>query len=112
MISLRKLDDTTLEITLGGTLTRDDIRKCEGEMKALLAQKGRLGLVFDMSNLSDMTADALAEDLPFELSLMPQLPRFAAMAMVSDKQWVAAICNYIKPWLPNVHMAVFAPGEV
>lgn len=111
MIAIRSLAPRVLEIEMSGTLIREDIQKVEARLKPLLESEGPIGLVIHFERFEDMTADAMAEDIPFELSLLPHLARFRKVAIVAQKQAIAALVRVADRFLPMMEARVFRPEE-
>lgn len=111
MISISMTPGPVMTVTLTGTVTRDDIKTCEKAFEDLLASHERIGMVVDMSGMEDIAADAIAEDLRYELSILDQWHRVPRLAVVSGKQWVAAAVRVLAPLIKAVEIRVFAPAE-
>ena len=111
MIRITEPAERVLDIRLEGIISRDDVREMEAVVEKLLADGGSLSVVIDMLGLDDMTAGALAEDIRFELGLLPQLARFERIAVVSGKEWVRALMNYAGLLMPMVELAVYGPED-
>jgi hypothetical protein len=110
MLTIRQEGDL-LHLELKGTITRDDIAGFSRRIEPLIAAGGRYGLVVDMAGMTDMTADAIVEDLKVELALLDDLDHFPRMAVISDKQWVAALVRFAAPWLPKIEVQSFTPEQ-
>lgn len=111
MMNVNRIADNVLEVALSGTVTREDIQAIERALQPLLEGDAPIGLMLDMTGLEDLTADAIAEDIRFEFSLLPQFSRFAAISIVSDKQWVPAVLGFMKPLMPMINFETFTPDR-
>lgn len=64
-----------------------------------------------MAKWSDMTADAMAAYLKFELGLLGKLRRFPRAALVQDKQFACALVKVLGQRVPAVNARAFGSGE-
>lgn len=100
-----------LAIALSGTVEECDIQTMEGAFKDRLDSDDRFGLVVDMSDWTDITADALKEDAKFEFGLLGKLNRFPRMALISDKKFPRAVAKFFDPLVPAVEIRTFSSSE-
>ena len=103
--------DRVIHAVFEGTVTRDDLVPFYETLNAALDDGGRLGLVVDMAGLSDMTADAIVEDARRELALLPRLRRIPRVAVISDKEFMAALIRWTDPLVPTTDLRAFRSGE-
>jgi len=111
MLTIDKSPAHILALRLSGTVEKEDIQKIESAYADKKATQDRMGFLVDMTDWSDMTADALAEDVKFELRLLNTLRSFPKMAIVSKKQFVAAIMNFLNPLFPMIEIRCFGPED-
>ncbi len=111
MLEIGQSPANVLALKLTGTIEKRDIQGVEEAMKEKLAANDRIGVVVDMSQCTDMTADAIVEDLKAELSLIDQWHRFPRVALVSDKQFLKALTRFFDPLVPSVDFANFASDD-
>jgi len=100
-----------LAIALSGTVEESDIQTMEEAFKDRLDSDDRFGLVVDMSDWTDITADALKEDAKFEFGLLGKLNRFPRMALISDKKFPRAVAKFFDPLVPAVEIRTFSSSE-
>lgn len=96
---------------LKGAVTRDDLLPFYEALNAALDEGAPVGLVIDVTELTDMTADAIVEDAKRELALLPRLRRIPRAAVISDKQFVAALVRWTDALVPTTAMRVFPAAE-
>ncbi len=108
MLKVENAPANVIALRLSGIVTEDDIKAVEMLFADKLKGDQKFGLFVDMSQMQDMTSKAIAEDLKFELGMIGKLKRFPKMAVVSDKQWVAALVKFFDPLIPAVDARVFA----
>lgn len=96
-----------IEITLSGTVTKADIVALEEQLPAALEAVERIGLLIDIGDWSDMTANAIREDIGFEIEMLRHIGKIDRLALISDKQWPAALARMMTPMLPDTEIAVF-----
>lgn len=112
MLTLTELQPGVHELTLEGVIERADIETARRELTPLLEGAGRIGLVVRAEGMTDITADAIIEDLRYEFSMLPKWAQIARMAVVSDKQAFAALVRWIDPVLPMIEMRAFPASQV
>ncbi|WP_371156449.1 STAS/SEC14 domain-containing protein [Jannaschia sp. 2305UL9-9] len=112
MTRIEEIAPRVHEITLAGVVEKADVEAMERELTPLLEGDGKISLVIRAEEWSDITADALAEDLRFELKMLPKLTKVARVALVTSKQGLAALVRWIDPVVPMVEMRAFAAGDV
>ena len=107
MLTIQKSPEHVLAIRLSGTVEKMEIKRMVKAFNDKLAANDRLGLLIDMSKWSDITGDAMVEDIKFELGLLGKLNRFPRMAIVSDKQFVKAFLKFFALLGPMINIKVF-----
>ncbi|MFX0542170.1 STAS/SEC14 domain-containing protein [Roseovarius sp. S4756] len=112
MITVKELKPNVYELTLEGVLEKSDIETMERELTPALKGDGPLGLIVRAEGWSDITADAIAEDMKFEFGLLAQWSKVARMALVSDLQAFAALMKWVDPILPMIEMKSFGSDGV
>lgn len=110
-IDTTTIHEHVLALTCSGTVTREDIKFAEQAFEDMLAKHERIGIMCDMTELSDVTGDALAEDLRYELSLLGQWHKVPRTAVVTGKEWVSALMRVADPLIPTVEMKTFPPDK-
>lgn len=114
-MTIQTLTKTTpahvVTIELSGTLTVDDVRDFTQSINAALQQHDRIGVVVDVTNWSDMTADAITADVKAEFALLPKLRRIPRIAILSNKQWYNAVVGWFSPMLFTTDVKVFDPSQ-
>lgn len=112
MLTVKELKPNVYELTLQGVLEKSDAETMERELTPALKGGGPLGLIVRAEGWKDITANALAEDMKFEFSLLTQWAKIARMAVVTDLQAFSALLKWIDPILPMIEMRSFAPSEI
>lgn len=112
MLTVRKLKPNVFELRLKGVVEKPDIETMARELTPALKGAGPIGLILRLEDWRDVTADAMAEDMKFELGLLPYWSRIARMAVVTDLQAFAALLKWIDPILPMIDMRSFPSTEV
>lgn len=100
-----------IAVRLTGKVTGADIAEYQKILDEKLAQDRRISLCVDFTGLADMNAEALTEGVKADFELLSHLGRFHRCALVSDKEWPAAMVRYIDPIFPVLELKVFAPEE-
>jgi hypothetical protein len=82
-----------LAIQVSGKLSKDDYASFVPQVERMIAEKGKLRVLFDMMDFHGWDAGALWEDIKFDLKHFSDIQR---VAMVGDKQWekgMSAVCR-------------------
>lgn len=111
MITIESPVTNVLAIRLSGTVEKSDIETMEKAFQDKLDTDDRFGLVADMTDWTDITGDAFAEDAKFEFGLLGKLNRFPRIALVSDKKFPQAVMKVLDPLIPAVELRVFPAIE-
>lgn len=111
MIEILPAAENVAAARVEGTVTADDVERFIGEVESKLAGHERIGLCVDAVGFDDMTGEALALRVRYGLSKLGQIDRFARAAVVSDKQWIAAVTGFVAPMLPRTQMRCFPSGS-
>lgn len=92
-----QLDDTTrtIEMTVTGTLTRDDYHSFVPTVEAFIQQHDKANIIFVMHDFTGWTPGASWEDLKFD---MHHFADFDRLAMVGEKKWEQLMTPLIKPF--------------
>ncbi len=98
-------------IKLSGTVTADAIGDFTRRIIESLQQHDRIGILVDVTDWSDMTADAITADVKGELKLLPKLRRIPRIAIVSNKQWYNALVKWVRPMMFTTDIEVFDPSS-
>lgn len=98
---------TTMTLTLDGVVEAQDILATKEAMETAFQGQSVLNLVVDMSDWTDITGDAIHDDMALELKMLGKLGRIDRVALISDKKWVGAVANFFGPWLPGTEVGHF-----
>lgn len=100
-----------MAMRLAGTVEQSEIKTLAKAFEEKFAANDRVNLVIDVSQWNDITGDAIAEDMKFELGQLDKLSRIPRMAMISDKQFVQAIMKFMSPLVPTLEIKTFGGQE-
>lgn len=104
--------DRIFLVTLSGRVTADEVTAFYDRFNAAIEEVDQVGLVIDMTGFDDMTGEAIARDIPLELGLLDEMGKFPKAAIVSDKEFMAALVQAVNPLLPMIDMQVFGPADM
>ena len=104
--------DHVVVLSLKGLLTREDIKSYKTTIASKLDKHSHVGLVVDISQWSDITPDAIEEDIKLEMSLINELKRFPKIAIISDKQFVHGIKQLASGFLPMAEVHIFGSDQM
>ena len=111
MIEVLASPDHVVALKISGTLDGADYDRIIAEVEAKLARHRRLGVLVDLTQFHDVTAEAAIKDLRYDLKVLFQLNRFPREAIVTDKQWMHAFARVASPLLPFIEIRAFGSGE-
>jgi RNAse (barnase) inhibitor barstar len=84
-----------LVVHVSGKLTNEDYEYFTPEFERLVRLHGKLRLLFDMNNFHGWEADALWDDIKFDMKHFADIER---LAMVGDKKWQHGMATFCKPF--------------
>jgi SpoIIAA-like len=111
MIERLAAPDHVLALRVAGKLTAEDVGIAKSALDPMLKQHDRIGFMVDLVDFSDATAEAIAEDLRYEFSLLGKTRQFARCALVTDKEWLGAVTGFWAKLLPDLEMRTFGAGQ-
>lgn len=111
MIEAIPAPDNVAAFRVAGTVTADDYDKVIPTIEEKLADHEHIGVLTDLSDFNDMTADALKRDLQYGLSKLGEFHRFKRAAVISDKQWIKAATDITSTLFPQIEARVFPETE-
>jgi hypothetical protein len=111
MIEILPAPDHVLALRMARTITGEDFDRMVRDVEAKLQRHQKIGVYVDMVDMEDMTAEALAKDLRYDIAKIGEMHRFPREAVVTDKQWVRAFAKVADALVPQVELHTFAPGE-
>ncbi|TCU07017.1 STAS/SEC14 domain-containing protein [Rhizobium sullae] len=107
MIELITAPDNVAAFRVAGTVTADDYEKVIPAIEEKLGDHEDIGVLADLTDFEDMTADALKRDLQYGLSKLSEFHRFKRAAVISDKQWIKAATDMTGMIFPQIDARVF-----
>ena len=81
----------TLEVTVGGHITKGEIEKLWARLDAELPREGKLKVLEIIDQLHGIEPMAFFEHLH---RAFPKIHRFSRAAIAADQNWVAAVANF------------------
>ncbi|RWO56122.1 STAS/SEC14 domain-containing protein [Mesorhizobium sp.] len=96
---------------VAGTVTAEDYDKIIPTIEVKLREHEEIGILADLTDLEDMTGDALRRDLQYGLSKLGELHRFQRAAVVSEKQWIKAATEMTGALSPQIEARAFPADE-
>lgn len=89
------LDGKVMEVTVSGTLTKDDYIKTVPEFERLVQKHARISLLIVMKDFHGWDLAALWQDIKFDAKHFSDIKR---IAMVGDKKWEKAMATVCVPF--------------
>jgi hypothetical protein len=111
MIERLPSPDHVTALRISGTLTGEDYDRIIADVEARLARHERIGVLMDLVDFRDVTAEAGLKDIRYDLSKLFQLHRFPREALITDKAWVRIAAEIASPLIPHVEIRAFHPEE-
>ena len=95
MITLRKNNANILHVTVHGKLDKADYDIFVPTVEEMIAEEGKIRVLFKMDAFKGWTAGALWEDIKFDAKHFRDIER---LALVGDKAWEKAMSVFCKPF--------------
>lgn len=111
MIEILPSPDHVAAFQLEGTLTAEDYDRMIPQIEEKLGDYEHIGILADMTELEDLTADAVRKDLQYGIGKLGEFNRFERAGVISDKQWVEAVMELTDTFFPGIEARVFAEDE-
>jgi len=90
---VEKSDGKVLEVHVSGRLTGEDYKHFVPRFEQLLHQHGKLRLLFEMTDFHGWDAQALWNDIKFDVKHFSDIERVAMVGEKTWQQWMAAFCK-------------------
>jgi hypothetical protein len=84
-----------LAVTASGKLSKADYEHFVPEVERLIAEHGKIRLLFQMKDFHGWEMGALWEDVKFDVKHFKDIER---LALVGDKKWEAGMAAFCKPF--------------
>ena len=94
-----------------GTLTGDDYDLMLSTLDERLSRHERIGMFMDMTEFTDLTAEALAKDMRYAMAKLGQWSRFSRSAVITDKEWLKALVRIGSAMVPQVEVRTYSPDD-
>jgi hypothetical protein len=88
-------DGKVLAVHVSGKLVKADYALWVPEFERLLLQRGKIRMLFDMTNFHGWEAGAMWEDTKFAIHHFDDIER---IAMVGEKRWQHGMASFCKPF--------------
>lgn len=111
MIEIISAPENVAAFRVAGTVTAEDYDRIIPTIEEKLSDYKDIGVLTDLTDFEDMTADALKRDLQYGLSKLGELHRFKRAAVISDKQWIKAATDMAGSLFPQIETRVFSEKE-
>jgi len=98
----------TLEVTVGGHITKHEIDQLWARLEADLPKEGKLKVLEIIDPLKGIEPMAFLEHLHHAF---PKIHRFSHAAITADQNWIAAVAN-IAGMFTTAHVRTFPRDQV
>ena len=111
MIEILPAPDHVLAVRFTGTLDATDEDRLIRAVEEKLAKHRRIGVYADATGFTDMTAEALAKDVRYNLSKIGEWDRFPRADLVTEQRWLRTLVGALDPIFPQFEARSFEPGD-
>ena len=111
MIEVLASPDQVAAMKISGTMTGADYDRVIAEVEGKLGKHEKIGVVLDLTDFEDFTAEAAWKDIKYDFSKLFELKRFPREAIITDKQWMAVAARVADPLIPHVEIRAFDPAQ-
>jgi hypothetical protein len=111
MIEILEAPDHVFAARFVGALTGPDFDRVRQEIEARIARHGRIGVAADLTELTGVTPEALLKDLRYNLAKLGHWDQFPREAVITGRDWIAAVTKAVDPLVRQVEVRAFKPEE-
>lgn len=111
MIEVLSAPDHVAAFRISGTVTPEDYNAIIPMLEKKLHAHPHIGVLADLTDLGELTAEAIRRDISYGMSKFGQLHRFRRAAVITDKRWIAVATQLTGTLFPQVETRVFAEDE-
>lgn len=105
---IKQTGGKSVDVHVSGKLAKADYEHFVPEFDRLVAQHGKLRILFDMNGFHGWEASALWQDIKFDAHHFNDIDR---LAMVGDKQWERGMAAFCQPFT-SASIRYFDQAEV
>jgi hypothetical protein len=85
----------TIHMIVSDKLTKDDYARIIPDIESMIAEHGRIRVLFDMRDFHGWSAGALWEDMKFDVRHFRDIE---LLAVVGEKRWQRSMATFCKPF--------------
>jgi hypothetical protein len=111
MIEVLDSPDNVYAIRCIGHCTRDDVRLAYETLTDRLSRNKTIAVYADLTDFKDLTPGAIGEDLRGLVAHIRDLGRYGKKSIVSDREWIRALCAFWSAIVPKPAIRVFPTSE-
>lgn len=111
MIEAYPAPDHVAAFRISGTLDGEEYDRVIAGIRDKLARHERIGVLVDLTDFGDFTAEAFWKDAKFSIGFIGKLWRFPREAVISDKKWVHTLARVADPLVPSVEIRAFTSDQ-
>jgi hypothetical protein len=94
-VEIKKQADDFIHVVVSGRLTREDYEHFVPEIEAVIAERGKVRILFDMLGFHGWNAGALWEDTKFAYRHFRDIE---LLAVVGETRWQKGMVTFCKPF--------------
>ncbi len=94
-LTVKTLGSNVLWVKGSGKFSKEDYQHFAPEVEQLISKVGKIRILFEMQDFHGWDADALWEDIKFDVKHFSDIER---LAMVGDKKWEEWMAKFCKPF--------------
>ncbi len=108
MLTASQIQDTNIvEAKLDGEIQTEEVGTLRSEIDAVLAEYGKLRLLFTYEGIGGVDPMAIWKDLKLEARLVSDIEK---MAIISEKSWFGGIAGVLNSVM-SMEVETFEPGR-
>lgn len=94
-----------------GRLEASDIEAAVVAMEGALSELRKISLFFDLSEMEELTFEAVKKDMSYAYQMLSHLGRYHRGAVVTDREWIAVATRVEDFLLPGLDVRSFSPDQ-
>lgn len=97
MLNIREIDGNLVELRAEGKLTREDYELAIPRLEVLMAGRGKLNFLVELVDFKGWEAEALWQDIRFDLKHQQQIGKTAVVGHKTLEKWTTQLTDLIYP---------------
>lgn len=103
MINFKQVDYKIVELDFSGEITGDDYKSVKPQIDKVMADKGTVKFLMDMTNVKGFKLDAIYQDIKFDIEHFKNIGDTAVVAPKKTYEYMTKAINLIYPGAKVYH---------